>query len=117
MKSYRDSTGKFHRTQADAKASGHPWELVDIPTDHAGLIAWVNDLGGRVVAVTHDETSVDLPMGVELHDGPASDVVTSSDQLAPYTNGQPTSTFLRSRNPIAIFTCTECGHLNRNQGQ
>lgn len=106
MKSYRDSTGKFHRTQAEAKASGHPWELVDIPTDHAGLIAWANDLGGRIVSVTHDETAIDLPMGVELEDGPAS-----------YTNGQPTGVFMKSRDPAAVFTCTNCGHVNRNQAQ
>lgn len=31
-------------TQADAKATQRPWKQVDVPTDKAGLMAFVNDL-------------------------------------------------------------------------
>lgn len=105
MKSYQDDTGKFHRTQADAKASGRPFELVDIPTDHAGLITFINDIGGRIVSVDHEEVVAHFDQPSELFDGPA------------YQNGHPTSTFMKSRDPAAVFVCTNCGHSNRNQAQ
>lgn len=93
MKSYRDERGVFHRTQADAKASGFPFELVDIPTDHAGLIDFVNRL------------SVPVP--------PPAPAPTP-DEASPYRNGDPTRPFMGSRDPSAIFTCTTCGANNRN---
>jgi hypothetical protein len=36
-------------TQAEAKASGHPWEAVDVPTDKPNLISYLNEL----LLITH----------------------------------------------------------------
>lgn len=93
MKSYRDERGVYHRTQAEAKASGFPWEMIDIPTDHAGLIEFVNSLA---VAVPIPE--------------PESRQWTEEE----YRNGLPTHVFMKSRDPAAVFTCVICGHNNRN---
>lgn len=33
----------IERTQADAKASGHRWEAIERPSDHAGIVALVKE--------------------------------------------------------------------------
>lgn len=43
MKLYIDRDGTYHGTQADAKASGLPWEQVEVPTDKPSLIAYLNE--------------------------------------------------------------------------
>lgn len=114
MNLYRDDTGAWHRTQAEAKQSGRPWSLVEVPTDHKGLHAFLNSLRANDPDRDHqpEQTENSAP------DVPDREhIVTSPDQLPPYKNGDPTGVFLRSRNPTAIFTCTACGHHNRNQAQ
>lgn len=102
MKSYRNpETGVFYRTQAEARAAG-PFEPIDIPTSHAELIAFVNGL------ITPD-ISIDGP-----NDATWPGDVNGIDIEHPYRNGAPTRVFMGSRDPDAIFTCSNCGHNNRN---
>lgn len=42
MRLYETRTGEIVGTQAEAKASGKGWQLVDVPVDKAGLIAHLN---------------------------------------------------------------------------
>lgn len=88
MKSYRNpQTGVFYRTQAEAKAAG-PFEPIDIPTSHQELVDFCN--------------------GLRTDPDPEPSPVT------PYRNGASTRVFMGSRDPDAIFTCSNCGHNNRN---
>ena len=115
MKSYRDDRGVFHRTQAEAKASGFPFTMVDIPTSHAELIDFVNRLA---VPVPPPEA----PQWTEEEAQRMLRPTDSAEQLAnavlgdssPYKNGDPTTPFMKSRDPRAIFTCTNCGKPNAN---
>jgi hypothetical protein len=84
MRAYLDNSGVYHRTKTGLKA---PFEPVEVPTDHAGLIDFIN----RVVP-----RPTDLPE-------PAAQ---------PYQNGHPTTLFMKSRDPAAIFTCKTCGTNN-----
>lgn len=103
MKSYRDDTGVFHRTQAEAKASGHPFEPVDIPTAHQELVDFVNGLLGPA-----EET---LPrMDFERP------VIREQASATDYQNGDPTRVVLKSRDPMAQFTCRACGVVNHPAG-
>lgn len=110
MKSYKDQRGVYHRTQAEAKASGVPFEMVDIPTSHAELIEFINQIRQeQPVALSGDEGAADshltpTPQVADDGDGPAP----------PYENGHPTVPFMGSRDPRAVFTCTNCGKDNSN---
>lgn len=132
MKSYLDQRGVYHRTQADAKASGFPFEMVDIPTDHAGLIDFVNRLSVPVpppvmVDQIHDEQQwvcapgaaaafmVKAAEDMGLYDGRANEVKASfREPERGYQNGDPTTPFMGSRDPRAVFTCRNCGKDNSN---
>lgn len=89
MRFYRDDTGLFHRTQAEAKASGHPFEPVDVPVDHHGLTGFLN---GLVSAAKPAAPAAAVPAPGE-----------------PYQNGMPTRPFMGSRDPAAPSTCPTCG--------
>ena len=126
MQFYRDDQGTFHRTQADAKKSGRPWKGIIVPTDSHGLCEFLNLLNPPIEF---------LPQIRALLSGQA--VVSTADAVQPadpdprpeehelvgeeftaeitYREGQPTGVFLKSRDPMAIFTCTACGKNNRNQ--
>lgn len=134
MKAYLHPDGHHSRTQADAKATGQPFELIDIPTDHAGLIAYINgvraaptglpELGEGGAPGRFDQTMdigrppgrERLPVMVEDADGlhPLPDPDPQLLQALQYRNGDPTTSFMKSRDPSAIFTCTSCGANNRN---
>ena len=117
MKAYRDERGVFHRTQADAKTAGLPFEPVDIPTSHAELIDFVNSLLAPKPTTMEEFISqhaviVRAPEGdPELRAAYRS--VPNSIEVS-YRNGDPTTPFLKSRDPAAIFTCRSCGANNRN---
>lgn len=124
MKSYKDSRGVWHRTQAEAKATGFPFEMRDIPTDHAGLIAFVNSLAAPAPAAT---TEPDPSWGM-LTEGAqwseeqaaqmrANEITATFRDPSPdwdYKNGDPTTPFMKSRDPRAVFICTNCGKPNAN---
>jgi hypothetical protein len=93
LKTYLDTSGRYHRTQAEAKASGLEFELVEVPTDHAGLVAFLN----RQRPV--EETPAPAPV---TPDG-------------PYQNGDPTRVYRGSRDPAAPFLCVHCGRQNNPQ--
>lgn len=119
MRSYRDERGVFHRTQLEAKASGFPFEMFDIPTDHAGLIEFVNKLSIPVPAPSQAEEPEWITRPAEvgeaqhgLNDVWVGDMI--SVRNPAYQNGDPTTPFMGSRDPAAIFTCVQCGANNRN---
>ena len=43
MKLYKHNKGQWFGTQAEAKASRHPWICVDVPTDKPSLLDWLNN--------------------------------------------------------------------------
>ena len=102
MKSYRNERGVFYRTQTEAKASGLPFTMVDIPTSHAELIEFVN---GLAVPAPAPEPMPDTDW-IEQPDGS----LVFND--APYKNGDPTTPYMKSRDPRAVFTCRNCGANN-----
>lgn len=108
MKSYLDQRGVYHRTQSEAKASGFPFEMVDIPTDHASLIDFVNRLSVPVPAPsTMEEFISQHAVVVRAPEG-------DPELRAAYQNGDLTVPFMGSRDPRAIFTCINCGKDNSN---
>ena len=44
MRLYITQTGKYVGTQVEAKADGKDWHQVEVPTDKAGLIEYLNGL-------------------------------------------------------------------------
>lgn len=120
MRMYRGQSGAWFRTQSEGKASGEPFEPVDVPTDHAGLTAFLNRLAVPVpppepAAPEHPFTMVpgagakmmlQAAENMGLYDDPAT--------RRPYQNGHPTTPFMGSRDPRAVFTCTNCGKDNSN---
>ena len=42
MKLYRNTNGQWFGTQADAKAAGADWQMVNVPTDKPNLLQWLN---------------------------------------------------------------------------
>ena len=117
MKSYKDDRGVFHRTQAEAKASGVPFEMVDIPTDHAGLIAFVNRLSVPVPPPSPAPEFIEIKATEEHADRGLNDTWpgdTIRVRNPDYQNGDPTTPFMGSRDPRAVFTCTNCGKDNSN---
>ncbi len=48
MKLYRTPDGQFHGTQADARMADRNFKQVDVPTDKAGLIAYLNGQSQKV---------------------------------------------------------------------
>ena len=97
MNLYRSLGHVWTGTQADAKAANNgdkDFEHIEVPVDKAGLLQFLNELQPK-----------------PLSDN-ASDASDASD--APYRNGDPSFIFNKSRNPEAIFNCTNCGHQNRN---
>lgn len=95
MKFYIDSKGTHHRTQAEAKASGLPFEMRDISTSHQDLCDYLNSL---ITPVSEPEPSLQL-----------------QTEPAAYKNGDPTFVFMKSRHPEAIFMCVHCGRQNHNK--
>lgn len=53
MRLYRTSNGEWAGKQSAAarlvRENGGSWEQVDVPTDKAGLISWLNERRGEVV--------------------------------------------------------------------
>ncbi len=43
MKLYTNKKGQWFGTQAEAKASRHPWICIDVPTDKPNLLEWLNN--------------------------------------------------------------------------
>lgn len=110
MKAYLHPDGHHSRTQADAKANGQPFEMIDIPTDHVGLIAYINGVRAAPVGLPEpgddsDPDNFERTMSIGRPPG---------REASQYQNGEPTTVFMGSRDPAAIFTCTQCGHNNRN---
>lgn len=44
MKTYLTQSGVYFSTQAEAKDAGEPYEIVEVPTDKPGLLAYLNAL-------------------------------------------------------------------------
>jgi hypothetical protein len=112
MNLYRSLGHIWTGTQADARAANNgdkDFEHIDVPTDKPSLLQFLNEMEARLTPST-------AIMG-DTHFGIGGDFVEPSDPDAPYRNGDPTTIFAKSRNPQAIFNCTNCGHQNRNQGQ
>jgi hypothetical protein len=107
MKCYRDDTGALHRTQADAKASGRPFEPEIIPNDQQGLIDYINAQRARAQPSTMEEFISQHAVVVRAPEG-------DPELRAAYQNGDPTTPYLGSRDPAARFTCTACGKNNFN---
>jgi len=49
MKLYKTPDGQFHGTQADARKADRDFQQVEVPTDKAGLIAYLNGQSQRAV--------------------------------------------------------------------
>lgn len=99
MNLYRSLGHIWTGTQKDAKAAGE-YEAIDVPTDKPSLLAFLNEMEARLAPEPEP-----------------ADTVSEPDPDRPYRNGDPTFIFKGSRNPEAIFNCTNCGHQNRNQGR
>lgn len=113
MKCYKDSTGHLHRTQAEAKASGHPFETEIVPNDQQGLIDYMNALRlfpdpPEFIEIAAAEEHADRG----LNDTWPGDTIKVRNP--DYQNGHPTTPFMKSRDPAAVFTCTHCGKANSN---
>ncbi len=55
MNLYRDEEGHWTGTQADAKLTGAPWALVEVPTDKYGLLSFLNNMEKELRTVTLEE--------------------------------------------------------------
>ena len=108
MKMYRDAQNTFYRTQADAIASGKEWEPIEVPTDHKGLCNFLN--------------AIQPPLEMLKISGPTTEQMLAEIDFSAveqrvlataYENGQPTTPYMGSRDPGALFTCTHCGKDNR----
>lgn len=111
LKCYKDTTGKLHRTQAEAKACGQPFKEEIVPNDQQGLIDYINAIRDQQAPeyFPDDEDDADhLSEIIEIGSVPF-------DPAKAYRNGDPTTPFLKSRDPAAIFTCTSCGASNVNR--
>ena len=42
MRLYKNTLNQWFGTQAEARSSGHGWHEVNVPTDKAGLLEWLN---------------------------------------------------------------------------
>ncbi len=105
MNLYRSLGHIWTGTQADARAANNgdkDFEHIDVPTDKPSLLQFLNEMEARLTPKSEPADTVSAP---------------DNDPDAPYRNGDPTTIFAKSRNPQAIFNCTNCGHQNRNQGQ
>lgn len=109
MRMYRTQSGAWCRTQAEGKASGEPFEPIDVPTDHSGLVQFLNSLRANP-----PEPELIEIEATEEHAGRGLNDIWPGDKIKVYANGQPTQPFMKSRDPAAIFTCTECGAKNHN---
>lgn len=109
MRMYRGRTGVWFRTQSEGKASGEPFEAVDVPTDHAGLTKFLNSLAAPPPSPAPDPSWDMLTEGVQWSEEQAALM-----QDRPYKNGHPTTPFMGSRDPRAVFTCVNCGKDNSN---
>lgn len=49
MKLYKTPDGQFHGTQADARKVDRDFQQVEVPTDKAGLIAYLNGQSQRTI--------------------------------------------------------------------
>ena len=49
MKLYKTPDGQFHGTQVDARKADRDFQQVEVPTDKAGLITYLNGQSQRVV--------------------------------------------------------------------
>jgi len=113
MKCYKDSTGHLHRTQAEAKASGHPFETEIVPNDQQGLIDYMNAL--RLFPDPPPDAEIPDEKQWTFAPGAAERFVNEAlEQSGVYENGHPTTPFMGSRDPRAVFTCTHCGKANSN---
>lgn len=119
MKCYIDTTGRLHRTQADAKASGLPFEVEIVPNDQQSLIDYINARSAPAPAPTsimRPATEEEAQRGLN-NTWPGDMIYTSPDQVPPHKNGDKTFVFMGSRHPQAIFMCTHCGRQNHNKAE
>ncbi len=42
MRLYKNTLNQWFGTQSEARSSGHGWPEVNVPTDKAGLLEWLN---------------------------------------------------------------------------
>lgn len=116
MKSYRNERGVFYRTQTEAKASGSPFTMVDIPTSHAELIEFVNSLAVPAPAPEPEPEFIEIE-ATEEHAGRGLNDIWPGDTIKvrnpAYKNGDPTTPYMKSRDPRAVFTCRNCGVVNK----
>ena len=133
MNLYRSLGHTWTGTQADARAANNgdkDFEHIDVPTDKAGLLQFLNEMEARLASEdtgTIGEVDLSWADGVTDEDlrvpggyrGPSGEPTNppSGGSSVDYKNGDPSFIFNKSRNPEAIFNCTNCGHQNRNQGQ
>lgn len=66
MNLYRDENGQWTGTQADAKQTGAPWALVEVPTDKWGLISWLNNMERELRATIPAPTPPPPPSPKEI---------------------------------------------------
>ena len=114
MNLYRSLGHIWTGTQADARAANNgdkDFEHIDVPTDKASLLQFLNELQPKPLSTTEP---VYEHQRVE---GGGFTITNEPDPDRPYRNGDPSFIFKGSRNPEAIFNCTNCGHQNRNQGR
>lgn len=83
---YESDEPCWYGTQAEAKASGHPFNKREVPTDKPGLLRWLNNNAARVTepvtlkatygetrpafeepSVQPDDNFEDLPLAQQLH--------------------------------------------------
>lgn len=110
MRMYRGQDGTWFRTQAEGKASGQPFEPVEVPTDHKGLHAFLNSLAAPAQP-TDGHFALEPGAGAQLMTEAAENMGLYEDR--PYQNGDPTTSVMKSRDPMARFTCRACGTVNR----
>ncbi len=106
MKLYADNQLTFYRTQALAKASGKPFQLVEVPTDHNGLCEFLNSIQPPLEMLRTPEEILNISQKPVKN----TEII---EQDHSYKNGDPIGIYLGSRNPDAIFICTACGENNK----
>lgn len=121
MKMYRDSTGSFYRTQAQAKALSIPVTPIEVPTDHAGLCEFLNAIQPPLeyLRTAEEMLAATGQLTTKYDMSPEGDVtmeIIPDPSFRGYKEGDPTVKFMGSRDPKAIFTCTACGKVNCNEG-
>lgn len=86
-----DGTTQLRGTQADARAVNKNFEQIDIPTDKAGLMAFVQELYAEIDELRRD---IAVEVGAEIasgHSGPDAAAVPEAPTPPPETAPLPTN--------------------------